>query len=83
MTDPDTRTIGIIGLGLKGTGLGKRLVARVAVRLAAIGGLLFDDLELGLMPVASLSVAQDSLGGAYTPTLAGDGLDHTGLQRRP
>lgn len=62
MTDSDTRTIGIIGLGLKGTALGKRLAARVAVRLAAIGGLLFDDLELELMPWSSLSVAQiDSL----------------------
>jgi hypothetical protein len=38
------------------------LAARVAVRLAAIGGLLFDDLELELMPWSSLSVAQiDSL----------------------
>ncbi len=62
MTDPDTRTIGVRGLGLKGTALGKRLAARVAVRLAAIGGLLFDDLELELMPWSSLSVAQiDSL----------------------
>ena len=33
--------------------------ARLAVLLAAIGGLLFDGVELGLMPVASLSVSQD------------------------
>jgi len=46
--------------------------ARVAVLFAAIGGLLFDGFELGLMPVASLSVSQDLLGAAYTPTLGGD-----------
>lgn len=46
--------------------------ARVAVLFAAIGGLLFDGLELGLMPVASLSVSQSLLGEAYTPTVGGD-----------
>lgn len=46
--------------------------ARLAVLLAAIGGLLFDGVELGLMPVASLSVSQDLLGRNYTPTLGGD-----------
>src|SRR5512147_2751390 len=46
--------------------------ARVAVLLAAIGGLLFDGLELGLMPIASLSVSKSLLGAAYTPTLGGD-----------
>jgi MFS transporter, SHS family, sialic acid transporter len=46
--------------------------ARLAILLAAIGGLLFDGVELGLMPVASLSVSQDLLGGAYTPTVGGD-----------
>jgi len=46
--------------------------ARYAVLLAAIGGLLFDGVELGLMPVASLSVSQSLLGAAYTPTLGGD-----------
>ena len=46
--------------------------ARLAVLLAAIGGLLFDGVELGLMPVASLSVSQGLLGSAYTPTLGGD-----------
>jgi MFS family permease len=46
--------------------------ARYAVLFAAIGGLLFDGLELGLMPVASLSVSQSLLGAAYTPTLGGD-----------
>lgn len=39
---------------------------------AAIGGLVFDGVELGLMPVASLSVSQSLLGAAYTPTLGGD-----------
>ncbi|MCU0871277.1 MAG: hypothetical protein MUE50_02935 [Pirellulaceae bacterium] len=33
--------------------------ARLAVLLAAIAALLFDGVELGLMPVASLSVSQD------------------------
>ena len=46
--------------------------ARFAVLFAAIGGLLFDGFELGLMPVASLSISQDLLGNAYTPTLGGD-----------
>jgi MFS transporter, SHS family, sialic acid transporter len=46
--------------------------ARYAVLFAAIGGLLFDGVELGLMPVASLSVSQSLLGEAYTPTLGGD-----------
>ena len=45
---------------------------RYAVLFAAIGGLLFDGVELGLMPVASLSVSQSLLGDAYTPTLGGD-----------
>ena len=46
--------------------------ARYAVLFAAIGALLFDGVELGLMPVASLSVSQSLLGDAYTPTLGGD-----------
>ena len=46
--------------------------ARYAVLFAAIGGLLFDGVELGLMPVASLSVSQSLLGDAYSPTLGGD-----------
>ncbi len=46
--------------------------ARLLVLFAAIGGLLFDGVELGLMPVASLSVSQDLLGAGYTPTLGGD-----------
>lgn len=46
--------------------------ARVAVLCAAIGGLWFDGVELGLMPVASLSVSQSLLGPAYTPKMGGD-----------
>ncbi|HOB98092.1 MAG TPA: MFS transporter [Verrucomicrobiota bacterium] len=46
--------------------------ARYAVLFAAIGGLMFDGVELGLMPVAALSVSQSLLGNAYTPTLGGD-----------
>jgi MFS family permease len=46
--------------------------ARTAVLLAAICALLFDGLELGLMPVASLSVSQDLLGSSFTGTLGGE-----------
>ncbi len=46
--------------------------ARFAVLFAAIGSLLFDGVELGLMPVASLSVSQSLLGDVYTPTVGGD-----------
>ena len=46
--------------------------ARFLVLCAAFGGLLFDGFELGLMPLASLSVSRDLLGGGYTPTLGGD-----------
>ena len=46
--------------------------ARYAVLAAAFGGLLFDGFELGLMPLASLSVTQDFLGASYTPTAGGD-----------
>jgi len=46
--------------------------ARYVVLMAAVGGLLFDGVELGLMPVASLSVSKSLLGSAFTPTLGGD-----------
>lgn len=46
--------------------------ARLAVLIAASLGLIFDGIELGLMPVASLSVSKSLLGEAYTPTLGGD-----------
>ncbi|WP_437221946.1 MFS transporter [Planctomicrobium sp. SH661] len=46
--------------------------ARTTVLTAAFLGLLFDGMELGLMPLASLSVSQGLLGEAYTPTLGGD-----------
>lgn len=46
--------------------------SRYVVLFAAIGGLLFDGVELGLMPVASLSVTKSLLGDAYTPALGGD-----------
>jgi MFS family permease len=39
---------------------------------AAFAGLLFDGIELGLMPVASLSVSRALLGNEFTHTLAGD-----------
>ena len=46
--------------------------ARYAVLAAAFGALLFDGFELGLMPLASLSVSKDLLGPTYTATLGGD-----------
>src|SRR5262245_29959374 len=46
--------------------------ARIVVLGAAFGGLLFDGFELGLMPLASLSVSRDLLGNGYTATLGGD-----------
>jgi MFS family permease len=46
--------------------------ARVAVLAAAFLGLLFDGVELGLMPVASLSVSKSLLGDAFTPASGGD-----------
>ena len=46
--------------------------ARVFVLVSASLGLVFDGVELGLMPVASLSVSKSLLGEAFTPTLGGD-----------
>lgn len=45
--------------------------ARVVVLLAAFGGLLFDGFELGLMPIASMSVTKGLLGDRFTDVLAG------------
>ena len=46
--------------------------ARLLVLAAGFAGLLFDGFELGLMPLASLSVSRDLLGSGYTPTLGGE-----------
>lgn len=46
--------------------------ARILVLLVSFAGLVFDGFELGLMPVASLSVSKSLLGAAYTPALGGD-----------
>ena len=46
--------------------------AKAAVLTAAFLGLVFDGVELGLMPVASLSVSKSLLGDAFTPTLGGE-----------
>jgi MFS family permease len=46
--------------------------ARLAVLLASFAGLVFDGIELGLMPVASLSVSRSLLGTEFNDTLAGD-----------
>ena len=45
---------------------------RYLVLITAFLALVFDGVELGLMPVASLSVSQSLLGDAFTPTLGGD-----------
>jgi MFS family permease len=45
--------------------------ARMAVLVAAFLGLVFDGIELGLMPVASLSVTKSLLGSEYTELLGG------------
>ena len=46
--------------------------AKAAVLTAAFLGLVFDGVELGLMPVASLSVSKSLLGDSFTPTLGGE-----------
>lgn len=46
--------------------------ARTAVLAAAFLGLVFDGVELGLMPIAALSVSKSLLGGAFTPAAGGD-----------
>jgi MFS transporter, SHS family, sialic acid transporter len=45
--------------------------ARLAVLAAAFAGLVFDGIELGLMPVASLSVTKSLLGNQFTDALGG------------
>jgi len=46
--------------------------ARLIVLVAAFSGLLFDGIELGLMPIASISVTKSLLGDGFTDALAGD-----------
>ena len=46
--------------------------ARGAVLGAAFLGLLFDGVELGLMPIAALSVSKGLLGAGFTATAGGD-----------
>ena len=45
---------------------------RWMVLIIAIGSLLFDGMELGMMPVASISLTRDLLGEGYTKQLGGD-----------
>ncbi|NBR06574.1 MAG: MFS transporter [Planctomycetes bacterium] len=45
---------------------------KLMVLLAAFLAMLFDGFELGLMPVASLSVTQELLGDSYTASLGGE-----------
>jgi MFS transporter, SHS family, sialic acid transporter len=44
---------------------------RRIILVAAIAGLLFDGLELGMMPVASMSVTESLVGPSYTSTIGG------------
>ncbi|MEY2611380.1 MAG: hypothetical protein RL069_191 [Planctomycetota bacterium] len=46
--------------------------ARWVVLISAFLGLVFDGIELGLMPIASLSVSQSLLGETYTKQLGGE-----------
>lgn len=46
--------------------------ARAAILACAFLGLVFDGVELGLMPLASLSVSKSLLGSAFVPTAGGD-----------
>jgi SHS family sialic acid transporter-like MFS transporter len=46
--------------------------ARYSVLIAAFLGLVFDGVELGLMPIASLSVSRSLLGDAFTDKLGGE-----------
>ena len=46
--------------------------SRAAVLIASFLGLVFDGFELGLMPIASLSVSKSLLGLSFTGTAGGD-----------
>lgn len=46
--------------------------AKLIVLLTAFGALLFDGMELGLMPIASISITKDLLGAQFTDRLGGD-----------
>ncbi|MFO1062572.1 MAG: MFS transporter [Pirellulales bacterium] len=45
---------------------------RLMIPMAVFAALLFDGVELGMMPIASLSVSKSLLGDDYTKTLGGD-----------
>lgn len=45
---------------------------RIAVLVATFFALVFDGFELGLMPVASISVSRTLMGDAFTPALGGE-----------
>ncbi|MGQ9589394.1 MAG: MFS transporter [Planctomycetota bacterium] len=49
-----------------------RPASRIVVLVAAFSGLVFDGIELGLMPVASLSVSRSLMGADFTDAAAGD-----------
>jgi len=44
----------------------------MAVLVASVLGLVFDGVELGLMPIAALSVSRNLLGTAFSPAAGGD-----------
>ena len=46
--------------------------SRVMVLLTAILAMVFDGVELGMIPIASLAVSRSLLGADWTPTSGGD-----------
>jgi MFS family permease len=59
-------------VSIDSSGLTLSRKARLVVLFAAFSGLLFDGIELGLMPIASISVTRSLAGGRFTDALAGD-----------
>jgi hypothetical protein len=63
--DPD-------GISLRRAAAPLSRLLRLLLLTVAFAGLVFDGIELGLMPVASLSVSRSLLGTQFTDTAAGD-----------
>ena len=59
-------------IAIDSSGLTLSRKGRLIVLFAAFSGLLFDGIELGLMPIASISVTRSLLGPGFTDALAGD-----------
>jgi SHS family sialic acid transporter-like MFS transporter len=63
---------GMTQISIDASSLALSRKARFIVLFAAFSGLLFDGIELGLMPIASISVTKSLLGDRFTDALAGD-----------